>query len=50
MSSLQIALIIAGVLLVAGVIVYNGWQERRYRSNLAATGASEAHPRRFARR
>jgi hypothetical protein len=41
MSSLQIALIIAGVLLVAGVIAYNGWQERRYRSHLAEVGASE---------
>ncbi len=31
MSSLQIALIVAGVLLVVGVIVYNQWQERRAR-------------------
>jgi FtsZ-interacting cell division protein ZipA len=29
MSSLQIALIVAGVLLVIGVILYNQWQERR---------------------
>ncbi|MGE5667341.1 MAG: cell division protein ZipA C-terminal FtsZ-binding domain-containing protein [Betaproteobacteria bacterium] len=34
MSSLQIALIVAGVVLVAGVIAYNGWQERRYRRSL----------------
>ena len=31
MSSLQIGLIIAGVLLVAGVLAYNAWQERRFR-------------------
>jgi len=37
MSSLQIGLIGAGVLLVAGVIAYNGWQERRYRRSAEAT-------------
>ena len=37
MSSLQIGLIGAGVLLVAGVIAYNGWQERRYRRSVEAT-------------
>ena len=37
MSSLQIGLVIAGVLLVVGVIVYNRWQERRARSRLEAT-------------
>ena len=34
MSSLQIGLIVAGVVLVAGVVAYNGWQERRYRRSL----------------
>lgn len=36
MSSLQIGLIAAGVLLVIGVIVYNRWQERRLRRSLEA--------------
>jgi FtsZ-interacting cell division protein ZipA len=35
MSSLQLALIIAGVLIVVAVIVYNVWQERRIRRRLA---------------
>ena len=35
MSSLQLGLIIAGVLLVIGVIVYNRWQERRLRREAA---------------
>ena len=39
MSSLQIGLVIAGVLLVVGVIVYNRWQERRVRARLEATRA-----------
>ena len=37
MSSLQLALLIAGVLLVVGVIVYNRWQERRARERLGMT-------------
>ena len=35
MSSLQIGLIVAGVLLVVAVIVYNQWQERRIQRNAA---------------
>jgi FtsZ-interacting cell division protein ZipA len=34
MSSLQLALVIAGVLLVIGVVVYNLWQERRLRARI----------------
>jgi FtsZ-interacting cell division protein ZipA len=37
MSSLQIGLFVAGVLLVIGVILYNRWQERRAREQLQAT-------------
>jgi FtsZ-interacting cell division protein ZipA len=36
LSSLQLGLIIAGVLLVAGVIVYNAWQERRIRRRITS--------------
>lgn len=32
MTSLQLGLILAGIALVIGVIVYNGWQERRLRA------------------
>ena len=39
MSSLQLGLIVAGVLLVVGVILYNAWQERRIRRRIAATFA-----------
>src|SRR5688500_7510000 len=47
MSSLQIGLFIAGVLLVIGVIVYNRWQERRMRARLGATRLDpEASPQR----
>ena len=35
MSSLQIALVVAGVVLVVGVIVYNVWHERRVKRRLA---------------
>src|SRR5882672_10097871 len=42
MSSLQIGLIVAGVLLVIGVIVYNAWQERRLKRE--ATRQSVAAP------
>jgi FtsZ-interacting cell division protein ZipA len=38
MSSLQIGLIVAGILLVIAVVVYNVWQERRLKRSLA-----EAH-------
>ncbi|HET9749211.1 MAG TPA: cell division protein ZipA C-terminal FtsZ-binding domain-containing protein [Casimicrobiaceae bacterium] len=40
MSSLQIGLIAAGVLLVVAVIVYNLWQERRVTRRLAESRAS----------
>ncbi len=36
MSSLQLGLIVAGILLVVGVIVYNAWQERRIRRRISA--------------
>jgi len=42
MSSLQLGLIVAGVLLVVAVIVYNVWQERRVRRNLADTRSAPA--------
>ncbi|MDE2001954.1 MAG: hypothetical protein KGJ99_04240 [Betaproteobacteria bacterium] len=41
MSSLQIGLIVAGVLLVAGVLAYNGWQERRYRRSVDVSGSGD---------
>ncbi|MGC1819027.1 MAG: cell division protein ZipA C-terminal FtsZ-binding domain-containing protein [Casimicrobiaceae bacterium] len=41
MSSLQIGLIIAGVVLVVGVLAYNGWQERRYRHSFDASGSGD---------
>ena len=34
LSTLQIALIVAGILLVAGVLAYNAWQERRARRRI----------------
>ena len=40
MSSLQLGLVIAGVLLVVGVILYNRWQERRMRRRLETPAAS----------
>jgi FtsZ-interacting cell division protein ZipA len=36
MSNLQLALIVAGVLLVLGVVIFNGWQERRIRRRIDA--------------
>ena len=39
MSSLQFGLIVAGVLLVVAVIIYNVWQERRLKRSLARTRA-----------
>src|SRR6478752_4210702 len=44
MSSLQIGLIIAGILLVIGVIAYNRWQERRLTRKLRAVRATDAAP------
>ena len=35
-SNLQLALIVAGVLLVLGVVLYNQWQERRVRRRIEA--------------
>src|SRR6187402_2031966 len=34
LSTLQIALIAAGILLVVGVLAYNAWQERRARRRI----------------
>ena len=36
MSNLQLALIVAGVLLVVGVLIFNAWQERRIRRRIDA--------------
>jgi hypothetical protein len=41
-TSLQIGLIIAGVLLVIGVIVYNHWQERRIKRQAARSAERNA--------
>jgi len=41
-NSLQLGLIVAGVLLVVGVIVYNVWQERRLKRSLAQARAPAA--------
>lgn len=43
MSSLQLALIVAGVLLVIAVVIFNGWQERKLRRSL---GKSHVPPER----
>jgi hypothetical protein len=47
MSSLQLGLVVAGVLLVIGVILYNRWQERRIRQRIdvAFAGGREQPPR-----
>jgi len=42
MSALQLGLIIAGVVLVIGVVLYNQWQERRVRRILAGGTARAA--------
>jgi FtsZ-interacting cell division protein ZipA len=49
MSSLQIGLIVAGVLLVIGVIVYNAWQERRLKREAARQSIATATDMRSAR-
>lgn len=36
MSSLQLGLIVAGVLLVVGVLIYNAWAERRIRRRISS--------------
>ena len=42
MTSLQLGLIIAGILLVIGVVIYNWWQERRVRGGADARGSGRA--------
>jgi FtsZ-interacting cell division protein ZipA len=42
MSRLQIGLVVAGVVLVVGVLLFNWWQERRVRSRLEASTRSPA--------
>lgn len=42
MTSLQIGLIVAGVLLVVAVVIYNLWQERRLKRSLAPARAPAA--------
>lgn len=42
MTSFQIGLVIAGVALVAGVVFYNAWQERRVRKRIDAAFAPRA--------
>jgi FtsZ-interacting cell division protein ZipA len=44
MSSLQLGLIVAGILLVAGVIAYNAWQERRIRRRIASAFRASDDP------
>ena len=44
MSSLQLGLIVAGVLLVVAVIVYNVWQERRVRRSVDQSRSGPARP------
>src|SRR5882724_9649495 len=36
MSNLQLGMIIAGVVLVLGVVIFNAWQERRIRRRIEA--------------
>lgn len=50
MSALQLGLIIAGVLLVIGVIVYNHWQERRLRAPASRTADADARAAKGAQR
>ncbi|MEO7093536.1 MAG: hypothetical protein ABI175_09815, partial [Polyangiales bacterium] len=52
MSTLQLALIVAGVLLVIAVLIYNAWQERRLRGrgDAALRPAQEAPDARTGRR
>jgi len=44
MSSLQIGLIVAGIVLVVGVILYNVWQERRLTRRVAQARPSADRP------
>jgi hypothetical protein len=50
LSSLQIVLIVAGALLVIGVIVYNNWQERRLKREARRAPAGDPKPARAAER
>src|SRR5512145_1701307 len=43
-SSLQLGLVVAGVLLVVGVVLFNRWQERRIRQRIDAAFASGGDP------
>jgi FtsZ-interacting cell division protein ZipA len=42
LSTLQLGLIVAGVVLVIGVIVYNQWQERRLKRQAASAASADA--------
>ena len=45
MSPLQLGLIVAGIVLVVGVVIYNWWQERRVRRHIdSAFGRHDAAP------
>jgi len=50
LSTLQLGLIIAGVLLVIGVIVYNHWQERRLKRQTASELPTDMRSTRAAER
>jgi hypothetical protein len=41
MSALQLGLIVAGIVLVIAVILYNRWQERRLRRRLHGKDAAQ---------
>ncbi len=43
MTSLQIGLILGGVVLVVGVLIFNWMQERRLRRRIAAASAKKTH-------
>ena len=47
-SPLQLGLIVAGVVLVVGVLIYNWWLERRVRRRIEATFRKPAEARRGA--
>lgn len=50
MSTLQLGLIVAGVLLVIGVIVYNQWQERRLKRQAASAASADLRAARTSER
>ncbi|MEO5764211.1 MAG: cell division protein ZipA C-terminal FtsZ-binding domain-containing protein [Casimicrobiaceae bacterium] len=45
MSHLQLALIVAGIALVVGVVIFNGWQERRIRRRIDAAFRPSSPPK-----